>query len=81
MLRLAFSDLRDSRLRSIRFKTELTSPALCPFAAFEGLTIKATTKTARRITGETNLFITTPHNQIQKPFLYYSLIKLANYKD
>jgi len=81
MLRLALSDLSDCRLRSIRFKTELTSPALCPFAAFGELTVKLTANIAKRINGETNLFITTPQNQIQKPVPYHPLIKLANYKD
>jgi hypothetical protein len=60
MLTLALSDLRDRRLLSIRFKTELTSPALCPFAAFGELTIRATANPANRTNGGTNLFIKTP---------------------
>jgi hypothetical protein len=61
MLRLAFSDFSDWRLRSIRFKTALTNPALCPFAAF-GELIMAPTNMARTILRGNNLFITTPVN-------------------
>jgi hypothetical protein len=61
MLRLAFSDLNDWRLRSIRFKTELTNPALCPLADLGELTIETPASIANKRLRGTNLFIKTPH--------------------
>jgi hypothetical protein len=57
MLRLALSDLSDWRLRSIRFKTELTNPALCPFVALGELMIEAPANIANKRLRGTNLFI------------------------
>jgi hypothetical protein len=74
MLRLALSDLRDWRFRSIRFRTELTNPALCPFVALGELTTIAPANTANRKLRGTNLFIKTPLTII-KPFPGYTLPK------
>jgi hypothetical protein len=43
----------------MRFKTELTKPALCPFAAL-GEVISALATTAKRMPRGTNFFIITP---------------------
>jgi len=61
MLRLALSDLSDWRFRSIRFKTELTKPALCPLVVLGALMIEAPTAIANRTLRETILFIKTPN--------------------
>ena len=50
MLRLALSDLSDWRLRSIRFKTELTSPALCAFGGAWGADHEALASTTNNKT-------------------------------
>jgi len=57
MLKLALSDLSDWRFRSIRFRTELTSPAPCALAVVGALIMKAQTSTADKILRGTNLFI------------------------
>jgi len=62
MLMLALSDLNDCRLRSIRLNTELTNPALCPFAALGELMIETPASTANKRLRGTNLFIKTPQN-------------------
>jgi hypothetical protein len=59
MLRLAFNERRDWRLRSIRFKTELTKPALCAFVAL-GALISVPITIAKAILRGNNFFINTP---------------------
>ena len=81
MLRLALSERSDCRLRSIRFNTELTSPALCALADYGALTKKPAVKTAKSMKGETILLINNSYNFFANlPFQTDPLVKPGNYK-
>jgi hypothetical protein len=54
------SERSDWRLRSILFKTELTSPALCALATAGDVNVIAPTSSVNNKARGTNLFINAP---------------------